>query len=91
MNPRIHAGSLSYIYCRFGKRDTALLLFPAERTIKIGDDYCKRFLELLRRGGLMEIDNVFPGGNIANSKISDRSANAIGPSTKKCEWTTVSI
>jgi predicted O-methyltransferase YrrM len=41
------------------------------------DGYYERCLELLRPGGLMAIDNVFWGGNVAKPEISDRETNAI--------------
>lgn len=41
------------------------------------DDYYDRCLALLRPGGLMAIDNVFWGGDVANPEISDKETNAI--------------
>jgi predicted O-methyltransferase YrrM len=41
------------------------------------DGYYDRCLKLLRPGGLMAIDNVFWGGDVANPRISDKGTNAI--------------
>jgi predicted O-methyltransferase YrrM len=40
-------------------------------------DYYDRCLKLLRPGGLMAIDNVFWGGNVANPEISDTETRAV--------------
>ncbi len=41
------------------------------------DAYYERCLELLRRGGLIAIDNVFWGGRVANPEVSDRETSAV--------------
>jgi predicted O-methyltransferase YrrM len=49
------------------------------------DIYYERCLELLRPGGLMAIDNVFWGGDVANPEISDEETNAIRTLNKKIQ------
>jgi predicted O-methyltransferase YrrM len=41
------------------------------------DGYYERCLELLRPGGLMAIDNVFWGGDVADPEVSDKETTAI--------------
>jgi predicted O-methyltransferase YrrM len=49
------------------------------------DIYYERCLELLRPGGLMAIDNVFWGGDVANPEISDEETIAIRTLNKKIQ------
>jgi predicted O-methyltransferase YrrM len=49
------------------------------------DDYYEGCLALLRPGGLMAIDNVFWGGDVANPEISDKETNTIRDLNKKIQ------
>jgi predicted O-methyltransferase YrrM len=49
------------------------------------DGYYERCLELLRPGGLMAIDNVFWGGDVANPEVSDKETNAIRALNEKIQ------
>ncbi len=47
------------------------------------DGYYERCLKLLRRGGLIAIDNVLWGGEVANRKANDKDTRAIRALNKK--------
>lgn len=47
------------------------------------DGYYERCLKLLRRGGLIAIDNVLWGGEVANRKVNDKDTRAIRALNKK--------
>jgi len=41
------------------------------------DRYYERSLQLVRPGGLIAIDNILWGGSVANSRVQDKSTQAI--------------
>jgi len=65
----------------FGSYDFAFIDADKEHN----DDYYEGCLALLRPGGLMAIDNVFWGGDVANLEVSDKETNAIRALNEKIQ------